>query len=100
LLAPYPGCQRFFLRGFPAEGKRSISVCSARKNLWYPGYLPSQLVPELIEAGARVYIKKERKKIKVMIIYSKITKGTSKTSETTTGDRKQSDSVMGTYTSD
>ena len=35
--------------------------------------LSPQLVPELIEAGARVYIKKERKKKKVMITYKNTT---------------------------
>ena len=53
--------------------------------------LSSQLVPELIDAEARVYIKKKRNKNEV-IIYSKITKGTIKTTETATGNRKSGNS--------
>ena len=38
----------------------------------YLNYLPLQLCPELIEAGARIYITKQRKK-EGMIIYNKVT---------------------------
>jgi len=57
--------------------------------------LPPQLVPELIEAGARVYIKESKARKKVMII----TEGTNKRYLKTTGNRKQSNSVIYTYIS-
>ena len=51
---------------------------------------PQLVVPELVEAGARVYITKEKRKKKGNdIIHSKIIKGTSKTIETSRDNRKQ-----------
>ena len=43
----------------------------------YKNCMPLQLVPEVVEAGARVYIKEKSREKNVMIICNKISKGTS-----------------------